>query len=275
MPLPNEILETLPEELRGNESLSRFNSVEDLAKSFVETKSLVGQSIRIPPEEAGPEARNEFLTKLVNNAPEVMLKPNFSEEDQSEEFWKTLGKPDEYALPEGVEFPEEVVRDLTGFAEKSNLTKAQFDTLMTEMFTSHQSLLGTQKEQFDADHSDLRAKWGMAYDQRIAAAKRANEELYGGNRDFDTLPAIELEAMYAHDTAVTGKGAPAAHQPGQVSDAMTPDEANMRAAEILRRVMTETDLTQEEKDILMRKREKILVEFAGYDNSIEGLRAGF
>ena len=58
--LPEDVLAQIPEEYRDNEALKQFNDIGALAKSYVETKALQGQSIRIPPESAGPEAKAEY-----------------------------------------------------------------------------------------------------------------------------------------------------------------------------------------------------------------------
>ena len=69
MPLPDEILEQIDENYRDHSSLKEINDVAALAKSYVETKAMVGNSIRIPGPDAGDEARNEYIQKLINNDP--------------------------------------------------------------------------------------------------------------------------------------------------------------------------------------------------------------
>jgi hypothetical protein len=55
MPLPDEIVSQLPEDVRSDPALSSFNDLGSLAKSYVETKSLVGSSIRLPGKDSKPE----------------------------------------------------------------------------------------------------------------------------------------------------------------------------------------------------------------------------
>ena len=84
----------LPDDLKGNEALSNFESIDQLAKSFVETKKFQGESIRIPGEDAGEDAIKEFNTKLLDKVPNLMPKPNLDSEDQAIEFFRSIGMPE-------------------------------------------------------------------------------------------------------------------------------------------------------------------------------------
>ncbi|GAG20356.1 unnamed protein product, partial [marine sediment metagenome] len=44
--LTEDAIAALPEDYPENETLNRFNSVNDLAKSYLELRSMQGQSIR-------------------------------------------------------------------------------------------------------------------------------------------------------------------------------------------------------------------------------------
>jgi hypothetical protein len=54
----------LPEDLRGEKALADFKDVGSLAKSYVETKRLVGDAVRIPKADAKPEELAAFHRKL-------------------------------------------------------------------------------------------------------------------------------------------------------------------------------------------------------------------
>lgn len=68
MPLPEEIASTLPEDIRSDPSLASFNDVGGLAKSYVETKKMVGGMTKVPDEAAPKEEQDkwwqEFSPKL-------------------------------------------------------------------------------------------------------------------------------------------------------------------------------------------------------------------
>lgn len=271
--LTEEQRAALPEELRENETLNRFESLADLAKGFVETKSLVGQSIRIPSKEAGDAARQEFLNKLINNAPEVMLKPRFEEPEQSEEFYRTLGKPeapDKYQNPENVKLEPEVETELRAVLHKANLTNAQYQKAMAEfaaMYQQAQELTqNTRKKYMD----ELQGKWGMTAEERFAAAEKANAEFFPG-RDFKSLSPAEIEGLYNVSKSLLGKGAQAANQPSGASPKVTPAEALRRAAEI-RNNPGYWDRSNAEHQYLVEKHFEYM-KMAGYSDSLDELRA--
>ena len=260
MPLPSEILEQLPEDLQQNPTLSNYNTLEDALRGFVETKSMVGRSIQIPGEDAGEADKTAFLEKLINNAPDVMLKPDFSEATQSEEFYRTIGKPEEfskYENPPDVTLPSEVESQLREMAFDANLTNAQYKVWakkMADMTTQTTENLNTA---FEEDQASLKAEWGMTVDERLNAAKQINDQFYPG-RDFETLSAAEKKGLYNQSVAFTGQGPQAPLQPTTPAG-MTPDEAMERAGEIMRKVHDpESGLSHKEKLALINKRIKIL-----------------
>lgn len=235
MPLPKEILEQIPEEYRESETLERFNSLGDLAKSYLEQRSLVGQSIRIPTEEAGEEARQEFIDKLMRNAPELMIKPSPEEPEQNEEFYRTIGKPkdfSEYQNPEGAELNPEVESELREILHQASLTNSQYQKVVAAMAERDKAAQESFKQAKEEDKSSLQGKWGQTLEDRMKAAKKVNEEFYPG-RDFDSLTSSEIEGLYRVSEAVTGNSTQAANQPKTGSDAVPPDEALRRANEIM------------------------------------------
>jgi hypothetical protein len=277
MPLPSEILEQIPEEYRDNASLQTFENIGDLAKSFVETKAMVGNSTRRPSEDAGPEAYQEYLNKLINNDPTLMLKPDFANAEQSTEFYRTLGLPDEvskYTLPESVVLEDEVAAELLGVMFDAKIPQSQVNQIMTAFSDRQKETTDNLQMAREQDETSLKNKWGLAMTDRERAAKQANEDFYPG-RDFDALTGAEKESLYNISHAMTGKSAPAAGDAGGIpSDSMTPEEAKAQAAEIMKRLHAkDNDLSREETMRLVRKRIDLLVKYAGYEGSLDSLRA--
>jgi hypothetical protein len=275
MPLPQEILEKLPEEFRENETLNRFNDVGDLAKSYLESRSMLGNAIRVPSEDAGEEDRKQFIEKVQKNAPELMLRPNFEDPEQSDDFYRLIGRPDEpdaYGLPEDVSLNDEVVNELKRVSHDVGLSEAQFKKMVKSLASQEaerQELLQTKIEE---KTEELKKEWGVTYKDRIKAAERINEEYYPG-RPFETLNPAEVQGLYKMHVALTGKDAPAANQ-GDQGDGMTPAEAEERYAEIMRKVRDpKSDLSREEQQRLIKKAMGLLTKYAGYSDSIDGLRA--
>jgi hypothetical protein len=278
MPLPTEILETIDAAYRDHSSLQDINDVAALAKSYVETKAMVGSSIRTPSKDATPQERQEYWDKLINNDPELMMKPDFQNKDQSREFFRTIGLPEDetkYTIPEGVDLPDEVTQELTKMGYKINMTDSQVSEMLQE-FSDRQTQTNTMNtELYDSDMNQLKGKWGQAMDDRTAAAKQANEQFYPG-RPFDSLTGGELESLFNISKAMTGKGAPAAGDAGGIpSDAMTPGEAKERADILLKRAQNAKpgDMTREEITALVNKSIRIRVEAGISEGSLDSLKA--
>ena len=278
MPLPSEILDQIDEQYRDQESLKQFDSVADLAKSFVETKAMVGNSIRIPSKDAGEEARQEYWNKLINNDPELMMKPDFENKDQSREFFRTIGLPEEfskYENPEGMKLPDDVEAEMRELLYSASLTNSQYQKIMAAFSDRQAQTTTMQNDMQETGMSDLKGKWGQALDDRIKAAQRTNEEFYPG-RDFTVLTGKEIESLYTISAAMTGKGAPAAGDAGGIpADAMTPQEAIDRADEMMNRARNNTngELSREQVMDLMSKGMALKVKYAGMQGGgVESLR---
>ena len=278
MPLPSEILDQIDEQYRDQESQKQFDSVADLAKSFVETKAMVGNSIRIPSKDAGEEARQEYWNKLINNDPELMMKPDFENKDQSREFFRTIGLPEEfskYENPEGMKLPDDVEAEMRELLYSASLTNSQYQKIMAAFSDRQAQTTTMQNDMQETGMSDLKGKWGQALDDRIKAAKRTNEEFYPG-RDFTILTGKEIESLYTISAAMTGKGAPAAGDAGGIpADAMTPQEAIDRADEMMNRARNNTngELSREQVMDLMSKGMALKVKYAGMQGGgVESLR---
>ena len=171
------------EEYHENASLQNFNSVDDLAKSFIELKSMQGHSVRLPSENASEEDINSFNAKMSEKLPNWMLKPDFENPEQSSEFWSKLGTPSdpkEYKMPEikvpdGMELNADRQEYFRNLAKEANMTQTQFNTMMSKVFEKEiesNTNAVTAKEQAI---KDIKTEWGQAYDERLAIAAKTAE----------------------------------------------------------------------------------------------------
>ena len=117
------------------------DDINDLAKNFLDAQSHLGNAIRIPGEDATPEAVAEFHTKLQARVPGLIPAASLEDAEATNQYLEALGKPkkaDEYEMPEvnGVNIDptrETVVRDT---ALALGLTKTQLKGLLTKMHES-------------------------------------------------------------------------------------------------------------------------------------------
>lgn len=63
MPLTEEHAALIPEDIRSDPSLQSFNDVGSIAKSYLETKSMVGRSIQLPNGESKPEDFDKWASE--------------------------------------------------------------------------------------------------------------------------------------------------------------------------------------------------------------------
>jgi len=206
----SEWLATLPEDLQGNDTLKQYKSVEEAARGLIETKSMVGRSLgRIPGEDASPEQRADWAKTVVEKAPELMLRPDFADTEQADEFYTILGRPDapdKYENPEDFAgLPEAVEKDLRETAHKLNLTKKQYQDLAVYLATQAEEMQSTQAAARETGEGALKAEWGLAYDQRIGIIGKVIEQFFGEDVPVDNLPPSWKKGLYKVAESLMGK----------------------------------------------------------------------
>lgn len=234
----------LPEDIREAESLKNFEDVGQLAKSFVETKAMQGNSIRIPGEDAGDEDKKEFVDKLLNHVPDVMLKPNFEDDEQSTEFFRSIGmpeKPEEYEIPEveGVKVNEDRANVLQGLAHKHKITKSQFAGFMKDLNAIDAQVMQQRKEQAEENQKALAQEWGVKYDANISAAAKIAELTGAPSSLLEAVKNKEagpetMKWLLELSQAIGGEGSAFNDQQGGGNaSGMTPAEADAKISEIM------------------------------------------
>jgi hypothetical protein len=169
--------DSLPEELRGEASLADFKDVSGLAKSYVSSQKMLGNSVRIPGEDASEEARTEFLQKL-QQVEGVTKLPNTDNPEEVNAFYQTLGKPeslDGYNLDalEGQEVDGQTVASFQELAYNLNLTNQQANALASFEMQRQGALAEQMAASRDNSVGVLKEKWGPDYDNRMEGAKAA------------------------------------------------------------------------------------------------------
>jgi hypothetical protein len=233
--------ESLPDELKTDPALKDFKDVASVAKSLVETKKLVGGSIRPPGPDAGPEARKEFVAKLREKMPELLMVPADPAERATfeDDLWRTLGrpeKPEDYSLEgvtleEGVKLDEVKLREL---GKSLKLTKAQLREAANLEATGQAAQLKATKEA----RAQLRSEFGDEYQAALNHAATVAEKK-GFAEDAVALraglvSAARAKAWVAEAKRVTGPGNPVGQQ-GQGAPPDTTAELLARRAEMMAR----------------------------------------
>jgi hypothetical protein len=163
----------IAEDLRTHPSLADFKDIGSLAKSYIETKAMVGKRtdglVKIPGEQATAE--------------EVAA------------WRKAIGvpdKPDGYTvrLPEGVSVHEETLNAFRQKAHELGITPKQAEALVQFDIERYQSSQRRSHETSAAAKTEaekaLRSEWGPQFDTRLALTQRFVEQ-YGGEGMIDEL----------------------------------------------------------------------------------------
>lgn len=151
----------LPEDMRADESLSKFKGIGDLAKSYKEAQSLIGRKrLELPRDDWKPE--------------------------QHDEFWKTLGRPDApdayapTAKSDNFEMDETQLGEAKKVFHQAGLTTKQGQAILDYYVNSVGGQVGqqmeAQKQAAAQAEADLKAKWGDNYDIRLATARHFTKQ---------------------------------------------------------------------------------------------------
>lgn len=155
-------LDKLTPELRGNPSLRVIGSVPDLAKSYVETKGLMGKRLEAPGEGATPEQITAWRKTV--GAPEKpegyygeakTLRP----EAIPENLWDTAGEKKFLEIAHKHHLPPAAVKEILGYYGESiaqNLQASQAD----------------ESAVLQGETSKLRQAWGGDFEANLNVASR-------------------------------------------------------------------------------------------------------
>ncbi len=170
-------------DLQAAPALKDVKDVNSLAKQFVDLQQHIGRSIRIPGEDASPEAKQAFYQDIITKTPDLMVKPNMEDEKAMEAYYKSIGRPEEsnaYELPEveGMELEGDRITFLKSVAHKAGMTKKQFKGMMAEVLEADKNNMVTYKGQIQESRDVLKREWGEAFEGReqavLTAAKNSN-----------------------------------------------------------------------------------------------------
>lgn len=194
-------VERLPQDLRGNASLTVVPSIEALAKSYVETKSLVGKKLEAPGEGATPEQVAAWRKTL--GAPE---KPEGYLGDA-----KTL-RPE--ALPENMWNPD-VEKGFLAIAHKHHLTPAAVKEIIGFHGNSIKAQLDAgqakEGEVLQGELGKLREAWKTDFDANLTLAGRvaATVGLSADHAIFTNADVVQafakLGKLFSEDRLVSGE----------------------------------------------------------------------
>jgi hypothetical protein len=154
---------SLEEEFSQDPSLAAFKNVNDLAKSYINTKKMIGaDKISVPGKYATPEEMREVYQKLGLPGELGAYELNPTEGDLNDDLF---GGFKEAAFEAGV---------LPGQAQ------GIYDWFQKASASMQEQQMAQQQAQVDANISELKQEWGPAFNDKLVLAK-AGVKHFGGD----------------------------------------------------------------------------------------------
>ncbi len=154
--------DTLPENLRGEASITRYDSLEKFAGAKLELERKVGaNTVVIPSEDANEDQINAFYTKL--GRPEDKASYKFN-------------------IPEGVKVSEKEIEAFKDDAFKAGLSPKRANQIFESLVTRQSTNLSAEQteaarvkqERLEEEKTKLLAEWGPSnYDRNMLEVEKA------------------------------------------------------------------------------------------------------
>lgn len=224
--------------------IKQMDSMDKFVDYVGNLRTMQGQSIRIPSEEASAEDVSKFTEKVLAKVPSLMRAPgdDISSEALSSIFQR-LGTPEAiegYKVPESDDLmlSENAMTDLAGFAHKNNMTQKQFEALAEKMGKANSKSDYDNQERIHKEQALIKDVWGFAFGDRMnevqafletTQAPESLRDAFSNNQ----MDAASLQWVYAMREA-TRESAPISEQMQRNKEAKTlaPAEAKARISEM-------------------------------------------
>lgn len=228
--------DSLPENIREWDEVKNSDSPDKFWDQIANHRSMIGQSIRVPSEDASAEAMQEFYGKLTSKVPGLMPTPDPENPEAMQAAFRALGAPEDaagYEMPalDDVEWDQDRVELLREAALKQGLTTSQFRNVIADVIAADKQALEQHQVKTAAEMDALQKEWGQAYDQKAGQAEALRKQFFPfipeGQMGAETIKAMSqiADAM--------GKEAPEIGGQGPGKGKMTPGEAELRINEIM------------------------------------------
>jgi hypothetical protein len=205
----------LSDELRADPAVTKFHSLDGLARGYKELEAYQGRSVAVPDATADAAAWNRV--------------------------WDRLGRPKDVAgypapeIPEGMAHDPEMLRAFTGFAHAHGLTARQYRGLVGDVIAmqhrGQRAAAEARQAALTNGMNALKAKWGDAYEGRAEIARRAMHALGFGAHAATLLEDARFVEQF-HDAGAQ-LGEDRIEGFSRQSLRPTPEGASRRKAKIL------------------------------------------
>lgn len=189
MPLPDEVVQSFPEEIRNEPSLQKFNDVGSIAKSYLEIEKLNGNAVQLPKKDFTPEQLTEWKEKQFPKIAPHLPALGFDLPPPSADKY-AIQKPEGYTLDEGT---EKVVRE---FAFKNGLSNKVVQGLIELHHGINQQMMNEVMVKPEAAEAEARELAGADWDSINSLAQAGLESVKAANPDvgdfFEKAMLVEI-----------------------------------------------------------------------------------
>ena len=232
--MADEWKDSLPDYVKEWDETKNSDTKEKFFEQLANHRKSLGQSIRIPGEDASDEVVKAFQDKLIGKVPGLIqsLGDDPTDEDY-ERFYKSIGQPEE--LDGYVYDTDEDLTTLRETALNANLTKAQFKRMAKKTLETAATKTADSKSKHEEAITGLKTKWGEAYAERRELAEQVRTQYFPHMPEGDKVGATTIEALASIGKQLDGKESSNINSAtgDTKSGVMTPDEAKMRISEIM------------------------------------------
>ena len=166
--MPDSWRDSLPEELKDHKGLADVKDVGGLAQQFLDSQQMIGQSIRVPGEDAGEDAWKAFHEKLTTKVPNLIPMPDVENAETMSTLYNKLGRPEDatgYEHPEGVDAT--VMKDFAELAHGLGLSKSQYSKMVGKLQEFTAAKQEAASEAFVNGIRELKQEWGIVYEDNL------------------------------------------------------------------------------------------------------------
>lgn len=164
--------EQLSEEYQGNDTLANIPDLDTLAKSYLDSQSYIGNSVRIPGEDAGQEDWAKFNEKLAAKVPGLLNLP----EDQAEAsalLYQKLGRPESADKYSSAQDASAEQMEFMKWAWENGMSDSQVKAWLDENSSRGTASQEAIQKEFSDLESALKEEWGQGYQRKLADANNA------------------------------------------------------------------------------------------------------
>ncbi len=237
----------LNEEMKGSPAFKDLgDDINDLAKNYLDAQTRIGNSIRIPGEDAGDDDVIKFRARLQEKVPGLIPTPDSEDAESIRIFRESLGTAkasSEYAMPsiEGITVDEKREALMRDTALDLGISKKQFEGFLTKMYEADVTNLDIQSHTLEEDALALKKEWGVTHTNRMKALhdnlllSEAPEALADAikNNTAGSATTKWLDSLFSKlgETSEIGK-----HKEDKSGDGLEPVEAAERANEVRKKL---------------------------------------